>query len=259
MSEAGVQRAQPPPDLIMPDHRRSPEVDANDARALRAAPSLRWLETVCWCMGCVLLIGYGVARAAGEIGRHYALQAFAAGAPIRASSIDAASSGAAVDTSLWSTTRVQDYQQALVAVTERPLAILKVPAVKLEVPVYQDDSEPHLNRGAGLARGTPLPGHGGTLVIAGHRDGFFRVLKDVRKGDLIEVQTRGQLLSYRIRSIAIVDAKDNRLLADSDDSRVTLVTCYPFYHIGPAPKRYLVRGVQLGPAAESTLDGGPSS
>lgn len=230
-----------------------PAVATTAAAAIRYAAPLRWLEIACWWLGCALLVAYGAAKATAEIGRAQALQAFAAAG---AASAPAA---ADVDTSLWAPGRIADYRQALTTVTEPPLATLAVPAVKLTVPVYVDDSETHLNRGAGLARGAPLPGHGGNLVIAGHRDGFFRALKDVREGELIEVRTRDRLLTYRITALTVVAIDDNRLLADTDDDRITLVTCYPFYHVGPAPKRYLVRGVLQPEAAAGSQSTSPRS
>ena len=98
----------------------------------------------------------------------------------------------------------------------QPVAVLTVPSLKLEVPVFEKDDDLSLNRGAGLVAGMGTPDQGGNVGIAGHRDGFFRVLKDIKVGDLIEVRTRIKVHRYRVTSIDIVDATDKRLLADTE-------------------------------------------
>ena len=100
----------------------------------------------------------------------------------------------------------------------------------------------HLNRGAGLIPGMGLPDTGGNVGIAGHRDGYFRVLKDIEPGQLIEIETQARTHRFRVVSTEIVDPKDVRVLADTMDPTVTLVTCYPFYFLGSAPQRFIVRG-----------------
>jgi LPXTG-site transpeptidase (sortase) family protein len=137
---------------------------------------------------------------------------------------------------------VRDYQASLAAVQEAPLAILRIPALKLEVPVYATDTELHLNRGAGLIQGMGLPDKGGNLGIAGHRDGFFRVLKDATPGQRIEIVTKSRTHVFNVVSTEVVEATDLRPLADTLDPTITLVTCYPFYFIGHAPQRFIVRG-----------------
>lgn len=128
-----------------------------------------------------------------------------------------------------------------------PVAVLRIPSLDLEVPVYPDQRELHLNRGVGLVEGSGSPDRGGNAAIAGHRDGFFRVLMNARTGDVVEVHTRLATHRFRITSIDIVDKIDNGLLADTEEPTVTLVTCYPFYFVGAAPKRYLVRGTYVWP------------
>ena len=120
--------------------------------------------------------------------------------------------------------------------------MLRIPSLNLEVPVFEHDDELSLNRGAGLIAGMGLPDRGGNVGIAGHRDGYFRVLKDIKVGDLIEIRTRIKLHRYRVTSIDIVDETDNRRLADTELPAVTLVTCYPFYFLGNAPQRFIVAG-----------------
>jgi sortase A len=98
-----------------------------------------------------------------------------------------------------------------------------------------------MNRGVGRIRGTAQLDVEGNLGIAGHRDGFFRGLKDVAVGDRIELQTTGGLTTYSVDSILIVDPDDVFVLDPTTDQTITLVTCYPFYYVGHAPKRFIVK------------------
>ena len=170
-----------------------------------------------------------LARLDGEVGRQTAIESFEAAAR-------------APDQSLWSPERVKDYEASLSIVKDAPLAILRIPDLGLEVPVYATASELHLNRGAGLIEGMGLPDKGGNLGIAGHRDGFFRVLKDIAPGQKIEIETKNRLHVFRVVSTEVVDSTDLRPLADTADPTITLVTCYPFYFLGHAPQRFIVRG-----------------
>ena len=187
------------------------------------------LQYGCLGAGVLLVSLVALARLDGEAGRLAAIESFnhMAKSP---------------DQSLWSPERVRDYEASLAAVTEEPLAILRIPDLGLEVPVYASASDLHLNRGAGLIEGMGLPDKGGNLGIAGHRDGFFRVLKDVVPGQRIEIETQKRKHTYRVVSTEVVDPTDLRVLADTLDPTVTLVTCYPFYFLGSAPQRFIVRG-----------------
>jgi sortase A len=189
---------------------------------------LRWSEAALWIAGAALCSLFALAQADSAIGSSRALEDFAATLK-------------APDQSLWAAGRVRDYQASLTQPMQA-IAVLTVPSLKLEVPVFDRDDDLALNRGAGLIAGMALPDQGGNTGIAGHRDGFFRVLKDIKVGDRIEIRTRIKVHRYRVTSIDIVDQTDNRLLADTELPVVTLVTCYPFYHLGNAPQRYIVAG-----------------
>src|SRR4029450_12771554 len=112
---------------------------------------------------------------------------------------------------------------------EAPVAILRIPALRLEVPVYASDGEPYLNRGVGIISGMHLSDEGGHVGIAGHRDGFFRALKNISHGDSVELLTRTGVRRYHVSSIRVVARTDRHVLADTVAPSVTLVTCYPFY------------------------------
>jgi sortase A len=115
------------------------------------------------------------------------------------------------------------------------------------VPVLEGTDEFTLNRGVGHVAGTALPGERGNVAIAGHRDGFFRVLKDVTAGDRIRLVTLWQTVDYTVQETRIVEPEDVRVLEPTGTPVLTLLTCYPFYYVGSAPKRFVVRaGLNAG-------------
>jgi sortase A len=124
---------------------------------------------------------------------------------------------------------------------EVPLAILRIPKIHLQVPVLGGTDEITLNRGVGQIAGTATPGQKGNIGIAGHRDGFFRNLKNISKGDVIELQTTSSSAIYVVNRILITGPDDANALRSSDEQLLTLVTCYPFHFIGPAPRRFVVQ------------------
>jgi sortase A len=154
-------------------------------------------------------------------------------------------------TELWNGARIEDYRVALAAEAEPPLGILSIHSLDLEVPVYNGADEFNLDRGLGRIRGMSRPGEPGNLGISGHRDGFFRVLKDIEEGDRVQLRTAGRVDTYRVASITVVDKEDHSLLGPTDETQLTLVTCYPFYFVGHAPQRYIVRAESLTPPAEA--------
>jgi sortase A len=150
------------------------------------------------------------------------------------------------DFSVWDEGRIAAYEQSLSKHFDPPLAILRIAKVHLEVPVLNGIDDLSLNRGVGYIPGTYRPGEAGNIGIAGHRDGFFRVLKDVGPGDTIELETVRRIDIYRVKQIVIVDKHDASVLKSTPLPSLTLVTCYPFYFIGGAPKRYIVIASLVG-------------
>lgn len=144
------------------------------------------------------------------------------------------------DMSLWAPGRITDYEVSLRADLPQILGVLEVASVGLKVPVYPTDSELSMDRGAGVIDGMSYPHEGGNIGIAGHRDGYFRVLKDVQIGDTIALQTLQGSKDFTVDSVQVVEITDTHLLQDTDDQTVTLVTCYPFYFVGHAPQRFIV-------------------
>jgi sortase A len=121
------------------------------------------------------------------------------------------------------------------------LGRLDIPRLGLSVAVLQGTRSRMLRLGTGHIEGTPLPGEAGNSGIAGHRDTFFRGLKDIRKNDEIQFQAATGLIRYEVDWVKVVAPDDLSVLAPSTESALTLVTCYPFYFVGPAPKRFVVR------------------
>jgi sortase A len=120
------------------------------------------------------------------------------------------------------------------------IAILRIPKLHLEVPVLDGTDAITLNRGVGRIRGTAFPGQGGNIAIAGHRDGFFRGLKDIHAGDEIELLAAQRTDIYIVDRTVIVDPDDTSVLENGAAPALTLVTCYPFHYIGNAPRRFVV-------------------
>jgi sortase A len=150
-------------------------------------------------------------------------------------------SGLKVDFNLWSQKRIDAYERSLAEHFDPPLAILRIAKVGLEVPVLEGTDDLSLNRGVGHIAGTDRPGGGGNIGIAGHRDGFFRALKDIGPGDKIELVTANRSDVYRVDQIVLVRPNDVSVLQPRSSRSLTLVTCYPFYFIGSAPQRYIVQ------------------
>jgi sortase A len=126
------------------------------------------------------------------------------------------------------------------------LAKLKIPRLEAELYVIEGDGSRELRRGPGHLIGTAMPGAEGNCVIAGHRDTHFRVLKDIREGDDIVLQTdTGQYL-YRVRKTHIVSPEDTSALRPTSNAALNLITCYPFYYVGSAPKRFVVEAQLAG-------------
>jgi len=146
----------------------------------------------------------------------------------------------AVDFTLWSPARVKAYRASLVLKTDPPIGVLIIPRLKLTVPVFEGSDDETLDRGAGRVKGSVMPGEAGNLAIAGHRDGFFRVLKNIAAGDRIQVESRQGTYTYVVAKTRIVDRKDVRVLAGRPGATMTLITCYPFYFVGHAPRRFIV-------------------
>jgi sortase A len=214
-------------------------VDARNAATGGLLRIRRIAENAAWAAGLVVLLGCGFWYLAGITGSRQALTQFAelnAAAGLRTP---------AVDVSLWSEERIAAWRSTLQLPGPAPLGVLRISRIGLEVPVLEGTDELTLNRGVGHIEDTAAPGLNGNAGIAGHRDGFFRGLKDVSVGDIVELETLpGRKQHYRIDQTWIVSPEDVWVIDPTPTRSLTLVTCYPFYFIGAAPKRFIVRAVR---------------
>ena len=133
-----------------------------------------------------------------------------------------------------------------------PLAMLTIERLNLKAPVYMGTSRATLDRGLGMIEGTAHLGGVGNIGISGHRDGFFRPLKDIKPGDLIEIQTPVGVQSFEVSDITIVDALEISVLDPTDTTVLTLITCHPFYYEGYAPDRYIVRAIPVASGGDES-------
>jgi sortase A len=233
---------------------------------------LRRLERLAWIVGIVLVGFWAVAKLHAHFGARRDLERFAAARRTPTVAVAAAPSptvapvpeaGRALpdatkpDYSLWSKQRIQAYEQSLAKKASVPLGILRIPKIGLEVAVLEGTDDLTLNRAVGHIEDTPRPGETGNVGIAGHRDGFFRGLKDVLPGDTLELETLSGSQTYRIEKIWIVKPEDVQVLDPTSEAAVTLVACYPFYFVGHAPQRYIVRAVRQGGASASAARTAP--
>jgi LPXTG-site transpeptidase (sortase) family protein len=125
------------------------------------------------------------------------------------------------------------------------IGMLDVPRLQLSTPVIEGDDSRTLKRAVGHLPDTPMPWEAGNSAIAGHRDGLFRPLKDVKVGDEIRFRTTRDEFRYRVTRTSIVTPDDLSVLApQSDAATLTLITCYPFYYIGAAPKRFVIHAAR---------------
>jgi len=240
---------------------------------------LRGLERLLWILGLALLAAYGGIRFYQRSAARRETRAFERrienqiATPVPAPSVPSPLQGLPIgtptvpvaglilpeekpaDTSLWAPTRIREYEESLKQRVSDPIAVLRISKLGIEVPVFPGTDDYALNRGVGWIEGTARPGEEGNSGIAGHRDGFFRPLKDIVKGDGIELLTLAGSRLYQVEEITIVDPNDVQVLNPTPQAALTLVSCYPFYFVGSAPKRFIVRAVS--PAGDLVArDGG---
>lgn len=206
------------------------------ARPASASGVAKVVERVCWALACVSLALYLAARTDAAINGQADLARATATTPRATTTTNALPSAAPI---------VEPIIEATAPDTEDPRlkGLLEIPSLGLRTALYADISEVNLNRGAGLIAGMSGPGQGGNLGVAAHRDGTFRALENIQVGATIEVRTASFHYVYRVTSIAVVDRTDAALLRRTDEPAITLVTCYPFRFVGPAPRRFVVRGL----------------
>lgn len=202
-----------------------------------------WMERALLPCGVALLAVYCAARIEGILRSRAAVKAFdtfASTAIAAGADVGEGLASQEVDFTLWDDHRVLANRSGLAEQTGPPLAVLRIPKIRLEVPVFDGTDDLTLNHAVGRIVGTARPGERGNIGIAGHRDGFFRGLKDIGVGDKVELKTPKGIDVYTVEQVNIVSPTDVAALRPRSVPSLTLVTCYPFYFIGSAPKRYIV-------------------
>ena len=201
---------------------------------------MRKIETTLWLFGllCVSIYGFNKIQSAHAQS--------AAISNLEAQWREEATVGP--DQSLWSAQRIAHHEQVRAESDAlSPLALMSISSVGIRVAVFEGTSDRVLNLGAGRVPGTGEFGAAGNLALAGHRDGFFRGLKDIAIGDDIKLRHGDGIVNYSVTEFFVVDPDAVHVLEPTEDATLTLITCYPFYFVGHAPQRFIVRAV-----AEST-------
>ena len=134
-----------------------------------------------------------------------------------------------------------------------PIGRLVIPRLHLRAIVREGAGDDTLGVALGHVPGTALPGHAGNAAIAGHRDSLFRCLRNISKNDLIVFQTIHGSYAYQVEDTFIVKPQDVAVLASGPYSEITLITCYPFHYVGPAPDRFIVRARLDNPSPGKNL------
>ena len=197
------------------------------------------VASACRCCGAVLLAAWLLPTAYGTLSARMTLARF---------------QEQHAETTSWAPGRVQAYRRALSVALPAPVAVLHLPTAHLDVPVLEGTSATVLNRGAGHLQGTAAPGSSsGNIVIAGHRDGFFRRLKNLAVGDTIQLARKDGTATYRVEDLRVVERTDTAALQPTHTPTLTLVTCYPFFYLGAAPQRYIVRASLVAPVVSHSL------
>jgi LPXTG-site transpeptidase (sortase) family protein len=137
------------------------------------------------------------------------------------------------------------------------LGRIEIPRIGVSAIVREGDDDKTLSVAVGHIPGTARPGERGNMVLAGHRDSFFRALRHIRLRDTIRIRTVGGRYEYLVDSTEVVRAEDTRVLDPTGDAVLTLVTCYPFEYVGHAPNRFIVRASRRSLEGVSTRSGGP--
>ena len=134
-----------------------------------------------------------------------------------------------------------------------PIGWLEIPRIGVSAGVVHGDSDALLTVAIGHLPDTSLPWSGGNSALAGHRDTFFRPLRDVRAGDMVHFATPHGDFQYRVRETFIVDPEDLWVLDSTPAAMLTLITCYPFDYVGNAPQRFIVRAERIDTSTEDAM------
>jgi sortase A len=220
-------------------------------RALRGV--LRAGEYLLALAGAGCLIAYGGACARATLTQHRESAAFDEAVRARIAARQKQIHAESPNQREWSPARYSKYQATL----DKPvnaIGRLEIPQADLSVMVLEGTDDSTLDRAVGHIPGTARPGESGNLGIAGHRDGYFRGLRHLHQGDAVSLTTLDGIARYEVDKIEIVKPGNTDVLAERSGAAITLVTCYPFFHVGDAPLRYIVHARQVDYEPWSSLD-----
>ena len=220
----------------------SPRAGTRRRGALRTA--LRAGEYALALVGGACLIAYAGACARATITQHRESDAFDAAVRARIEERQQQIQAESTHRLEWSRTRVAKYE-ATRSLPVHAIGRLEIPEVDLSVMVLEGTDDHTLDRAVGHIPGTARPGERGNLGIAGHRDSYFRGLRHLKAGDAISLTTLDGTTRYEIDKIEVVKPARADVLDPTDQPTLTLVTCYPFFHVGDAPLRYVVHARQV--------------
>jgi sortase A len=190
---------------------------------------LTWLERALWTAGCCAL-GYCVfASIDASLTQRQLAQSF-----------EESRSHVGVPTQATLNNSTADLQKAPTQSGSRLVGRLEIPNLNLSSVILEGVGSQTLRVGLGHVPGTSMPGQPGNVVIAGHRDTFFRPLRKMKICDELSIDTTTRTYYYQVRSFEIVDPHNVNALRFHNRDELTLITCYPFSYIGPAPKRFIV-------------------
>jgi sortase A len=224
--------------------------------SVRRAALLLWVERFLWCLGllCLGLFAWAVIDArwfALVEGRRFDRALRERAAARQSGQRPAPASGATLmgPPPASDTDRLEAFRAPAAAAPPAPegtlLGRIEIPRLGISSLVMEGVDGTTLRRGVGHIPATALPRAAGNVGLAGHRDTVFRGLKDVRKGDVITLETLDGTYRYEVDWSRVVEPRDTGVLAVSHDPQLTLVTCYPFYYVGAAPERFIVRAHRL--------------
>jgi sortase A len=208
----------------------------------RTIRSFSWLERLLLFSGILLVSVFVTNWAYSAVYSHASVRSFWVSQVSAQAAVEVNSQpqNGLPDLRLWSEKRIKAYQSSLLVNVPPPLGVLDIPSLQLQVPVLEGTDDLTLDRAVGHITGTAWLSNGGNIGIAGHRDGFFRALKDIHVGDTIDLHSQQGSTHYLVDEIQIVSPYEVSVLEPRAKSSLTLVTCYPFYFVGSAPLRYIV-------------------
>ena len=196
---------------------------------------LAWAERLFLISGALALGWYALTIVEQQVAQHLAHESLVTMPPVEASSEPSGIGPSAV--------------QRPPPAAGTALADLSIPRVHLSAVVLHGSDARTLRLGVGHIENTAFPGEPGNVAIAGHRDSFFRPLRNIQVGDDVLLDTPRGRVRYRVSSFHVVPPTDVSVLKPTPDSTLTLVTCYPFWVLGHAPDRFIVRAVRIPDAA----------